>query len=101
MVFLTNRQQFFMIYSLIDRRNDVKMFNNQVVSVLRGELKWPLSLTKLQSKGGVVPATKFFISADVKGKVCVCTGPRVKENEDSKLGLALKTKPRRLKTSTA
>ena len=101
MVFLTNRQQFSMIYSLIDRRNDVKMFNNQVVSVLRGELKWPLSLTKLQSKGGVVPAMKFFISADVKGKVCVCTGPRAKENEDSKLGLALKTKPRKLKTSTA
>lgn len=35
-----------MIYSLIDRRNDVKMFNNQVVSVLRSELKWPLSLKK-------------------------------------------------------
>ena len=65
-----------MIYSLIDRRNDVKMFNNQVVSVLRSELKWPLSLTKLQSKGGVVPAMKFFICGDVKGKVPVCTGPR-------------------------
>lgn len=76
MVFLTNRQQFSMIYSLIDRRNDVKMFNNQVVSVLRSELKWPLSLTKLQSERGVVPALKLFISGDVKGKVSVCTGPR-------------------------
>ena len=76
MVFLTNRQQFFMIYSLIDRRNDVKMFNNQVVSVLRSELKWPLSLTKLQSERGVVPALKLFISGDVKGKVSVCTGAR-------------------------
>ena len=100
MVFLiTIRQQFSMIYSLIDRKNDVKMFKNQEVSSQR--VKWPLSLTKLQSIGGGVHAMKFFISADVKGKVCVCTGPRAKENEDSKLGLALKTKPRRLKTSTA
>ena len=68
-----------------------------LLKVLRSVVKWPLSLTKLQSKGGGAPAMKVFISADVKGKVCVCTGPRAKENEDSKPSLALKTKPWRLK----
>lgn len=71
------------------------------LKVLRSDVKWPLSLTKLQSESGIVPAMKFFISTDVKRKVCVSTGPIAKENEDSKLGLALKTKPRRLQTSTA
>jgi len=76
----------------------IKWYN---LKVLRSEVKWPLSLTKLQSKSGGVPAMKFLIFADVKWKVCVCTGPRAKENEDSKHGLALKKKPQRLKTSTA